>query len=374
MASQHNAFNLAQGFPDFDGPDIFKEAAIEAIRKGRNQYAPSIGVPELRQALASLQNSFYRLNYDPDTETTIFSGATEALFCSIMALCEPEDEVICFAPFYESYPATVMAAQAKFKAVNLLAPNWDIDFDELKSCITKKTKLLILNTPHNPTGKVFSRYELEQIAEIANNHNLILVTDEVYEQLVYDDSKHICPATIESLKERTICISSTSKTFSFTGWKIGYAFAPRHLSRLIRIPHQYTVFCSATPLQWGMSAILSLAPNYYQTFKEDYQKRRDQLIGVLHSNGFACQKPKGSYFIMADYRQISDEKDDQAFADHLLKDRRVASIPMSGFYTDKENIPEANRYFLRFAFCKDKSTIEAANKALQKTSKNRTVK
>ncbi|MCX6130586.1 MAG: aminotransferase class I/II-fold pyridoxal phosphate-dependent enzyme, partial [Proteobacteria bacterium] len=241
LAKTHQAVNLAQGFPDFDGPVEIKEAAIAAIHSGYNQYAPSIGLSELRQVLAERQAEVYQLNYDPQTEITVFSGATEALFCSILALCEPGDEIISFEPFFDCYPAAAMVAGASFKTVRLQEPGWSFRPEDLEAQISPRTRLFLLNTPHNPSGKVFNRKELAAIAELAIKHNILVLTDEVYEELVFSPLQHCAIASLPGMRERTISVSSTAKTFSMTGWKVGFAFAPAELSALIRIPHQYTV-------------------------------------------------------------------------------------------------------------------------------------
>lgn len=360
LAAAHKAVNLAQGFPDFDGPPAIKEAAIQAIRSGQNQYAPSIGIPELREALARHQKQRFGLDYNPQTETTVFSGATEAIFCTITGLCEPGDEIIAFEPFYDSYPAAAMMAGATFKTVPLQAPNWDFDIKALRAAITSKTKLLILNSPHNPTGKVFKREELERIAQLAKTHNFYVMTDEVYQELVFPPSRAMSIANLPGMWDRTIVVSSTSKTFSMTGWKVGYAFAPAYLSSIIRVPHQYTVFCSATPLQHGMVAALNLSDEYYHLFREEYAARRARLYQILVDVGFQCKQPDGTYFIVADYSKLSD-KNDIDFAHWLTEKVGVACIPLSVFYL---NAPKDLRY-VRFGFCKDLATIEAAGERLR---------
>lgn len=362
LAQTHNAVNLAQGFPDFDGPDEIKQAATKAIRDGKNQYAPSHGIIELREKLAERQLESTGISYNPATEVTVFSGATEAMFCAITALCKPGDVIHCFEPFYESYPFAADLVGASLKAIPLNPPDWTIDFERLESELGPKSTAFVLNTPHNPTGRVFTKAELEKLAALITKYNLVLITDEVYEELVFTPSRHLAPATIQGLKERTISISSTSKTYSFTGWKIGYAFAPEALTRLIRIPHQYTVFCSAAPLQWGMLAALDLSKTYYHLFREDYAKRRHALYLCLQKHGFKCKPPEGSYFITADYSSISD-LNDQDFARELTKRVNVATIPISGFYNDPKEAAKQLRY-VRFAFCKDLTTIAKAERLL----------
>jgi len=362
LAQKHNAVNLAQGFPDFDGPKEVKDAAVAAIQDGFNQYAPSAGILELRRSLAKRQKKQYSVSYEPEDEVTIFSGATEALFCSIIGLCSPGDEIVCFEPYYESYPAAAMMAGATIKTVQLKAPDWSFEPNDLAAAISDRTKMLILNTPHNPTGKVFSRDELKVIAELVIRHNLIVITDEVYEELVFSPARHFPLITIPGMRDRTVCISSFSKTFSLTGWKVGYAFAPKHLTKFIRIPHQYTVFCTTTPLQWGMLAALELGDDYFHLFREEYAKRRVCLYDMLRKHGFDCRLPAGSYFIMADYSALSDEEDYE-FAKRLIIEAGVAAIPVSGFYLDSAKAKRELRY-VRFGFCKDLKTIMNADKRL----------
>jgi N-succinyldiaminopimelate aminotransferase len=358
LAQQYNAVNLAQGFPDFDGPELIKEAAIQAIRQGQNQYAPSPGVLELRQALATHQQQQYSLEYDPHDEITIFSGATEAIYCTITALCGEGDEVVTFEPFYDSYPVATMVAGARFRTIPLEAPDWSFDLRALRAVVNERTRLLILNTPHNPTGRCFKRDELLQIAQLAKTYNFYVMTDEVYEELVFSPARHMPIATLPGMRDRTIVISSSAKTFSFTGWKVGYAFAPAYLTKAIRVPHQYTVFCSATPLQHGMTAAFKLGPEYYHVFREEYAERRAALFRHLREAGFECIQPDGSYFILADYRRLLDVPDIE-FAEWLTREVGVACVPISVFYTDSAAAAQHLRY-VRFAFCKDLATIETA--------------
>ncbi|MBC7661639.1 MAG: aminotransferase class I/II-fold pyridoxal phosphate-dependent enzyme [Chitinophagaceae bacterium] len=368
LAQTHQAVNLAQGFPDFDGPQAIKDAAIQAIRGDKNQYAPAYGVLELRKALAERQKDSYSLDYNPQDEVTVFSGATEAIFCTIVGLCQAGDEIISFEPFYDSYPAAAMLSGAVMKTVALKAPNWTFDIEDLKAQITPKTKLLLLNTPNNPTGKVFSRKELLAIAQLAKDHNFFVMTDEVYEELIYSPARHMPIATVPGMKDRTILVSSTSKTFSMTGWKIGYAFAPAFLTKAIRIPHQYTVFCSATPLQYGMIAALKLSYDYYHVLREEYSERRAALFKLLVEMGFECHLPEGTYFIVANHKNLLDIPDTE-FAVWLTKVVGVACIPVSSFYADPEVAAKTSRY-VRFGFCKDIATIEAAGAKFRANLKN----
>ncbi len=362
MAAAHQAVNLAQGFPDFDGPDVIKEAAIQAIRGSFNQYAPSTGLGELRRQLAKRQAEQYGLNYDFASEVTVFSGATEAIFCCIMGLCGPGDEVLTFEPFFDCYPAATAMAGAVLKTVPLRAPDWSFSVDALRAAITERTRILLLNSPHNPSGKVFHRDELLSLAQIAQEKNLIVITDEVYEELFFTPARHLPIARLDGMRDRTIIISSTAKTFSLTGWKVGFTFADKKLTELIRIPHQYTVFCSATPLQAGMIAAFQLGQDYYLDFRESYTRRRDTLLAILHKHGFICKAPEGTYFITADYRQILDIPD-MDFAAWLTEKVGVACLPVSSFYLDAQDARE-NLRLVRFAFCKEVETLEEAGRRL----------
>ncbi len=356
------AVNLAQGFPDFDGPDVIKNAAIAAIRGGKNQYAPATGLPELREALASHQKRRTGLAFDKDTEVTVFSGATEALYCAFQLL-DAGDEVIAFEPYYDSYPAAAHAAGACLVGVPLTPGTWRLDVDALTKAVTPKTRALVLNTPHNPTGHCFTQTELEAIAALAQKHDWLVFTDEVYEELVYAPAAHRSLATLPGMRERTITISSTSKTFSFTGWKVGYAFAPEPLTRALRAVHQFTVFCSATPLQAGMVEAMKLGPEYYGELRRGYRQRRDTLIEMLNDAGFRCSVPAGTYFVLADYSAIRDVPDLE-FATWLIDTAKVAAIPISVFYAGNQEAAKKLRY-VRFAFCKGTPTLEAAGARLK---------
>jgi N-succinyldiaminopimelate aminotransferase len=360
LAVAHQAVNLAQGFPDFDGPDVIKEAAIAAIRGSFNQYAPSTGLGELRRQLVQRQATQYGLQYDAASEVTVFSGATEAIFCCILGLCGPGDEVLTFEPFFDCYPAATAMAGAVLKTVQLRAPDWSFIIEDLRRAINEKTKVLLLNSPHNPSGKVFNRHELLSLAQLAQEKNLIVITDEVYEELIFTAARHLPIASLQGMRDRTITISSTAKTFSLTGWKVGFAFAEKKLTELIRIPHQYTVFCSATPLQAGMIAALQLGPEYYIDFRDQYTRRRNTLLGILRQHGFTCQAPEGTYFITANYSLLRDIPD-MEFAAWLTEKVGVACLPISSFYLDALTAKN-NLRLVRFAFCKEIGTLEEAGR------------
>jgi len=361
-AQAAGAVNLAQGFPDFDGPDVIKDAAVAAIRGGLNQYAPAPGLPELRRLLAEREAKLTSVRYAWETEVTVFSGATEALYCAMQAFLEAGDEIIALEPFYDSYPAAAHAAGAKLVAVPLTPPTFALDAAALAGAVTPRTRMLIVNTPHNPSGHVLSLGELTAIRDLAVANDLLVITDEVYEELTYAPARHVSLASLPGMAERTIVVSSTSKTFSMTGWKIGYAFAPAPLTQALRAVHQYTVFCSAAPLQAGMIQALKLPEAYFEGFRRDYRAKRDILTTSLQKAGFTCAAPEGTYFVLADYSRIKDV-DDVTFATWLTTEIGVAAIPVSAFYADQVKAARELR-FVRFAFCKDEATLKAAGNRL----------
>jgi len=359
LANRHGAINLSQGFPDFDGPGHLAEAAFDAMRAGHNQYAPSHGVPELREAIAGKVQRLYGLTADPDAEVTVFSGATEALFSSIMALVEPGDEVVLFEPTYDSYPPCVAMAGGRVRTIPLRPPSFELDVDELAAATSDRTKLIVVNTPNNPTGKVFSRDELLAVAEVATRHGAYVLTDEVYEHLTYDGHRHVPLATLPGMRDRTITISSTAKTFSMTGWKIGYAVAAPPLSAAIRMAHQFVTFATATPLQHAMAQAIDRSDDYYRTFLAEYDHRRQVMLDYLQRTGFSIVPPQGTYYVMADITQLGFD-DDVAFCRYLPREVGVAAIPVSAFYQDRGE----GRHLVRFAFCKRLELLHRAGERL----------
>lgn len=363
LAIEHRAVNLGQGFPDFEGPDFIKEAAIEAIRAGHNQYCRTQGIPPLNQAIADHQKRFWGLEYDPDSEITVYSGATEAIFATLCALCEVGDEVVLFEPFYDSYRASVASAGAVERIVTLRAPDFHYDPAELEAAITPKTKIILVNTPHNPTGKVYSREELEHIAKLCIEHDIIAVTDEVYEHLVFD-GEHVCLASLPGMRDRTVVISSAGKTFSFTGWKIGHTCASPALSKALRTAHQFITFCNGTPFQHAMAKAYVAPDAYFETFLAEYRERRDRLCQGLADIGFEVLTPAGTYFALTDIRPLGYD-DDVEFCRMLPEKVGVAAIPPSSFYLNKHE----GRHLVRWAFCKTMPVIDAALERLQKLKK-----
>ena len=354
LANERGAINLAQGFPDFDGPEFVKEAAIAAIRAGHGQYARMSGIPEIHRALSEKYRRDWGLEFAPDSEIVVTSGATEAIFAAIQGVCEAGDEVVLFEPYYDSYKASVRMAGAVPRVVTLRAPDWTFDPAELAAAFGERTRAILLNTPHNPTGKVFSRDELEAVARLCIERSVLCVTDEVYEHLVYE-GRHVPMASLPGMRERTITISSFGKTFSLTGWKIGWACAVPELAAAVRAAHQFITFATATPLQHGAAAALSAGPEYYDALLRDYRERRDYLAVELSRVGFLVRPAAGTYFLCADFRPFGFD-DDRAFARHLVENVGVAAIPPSVFYDNVEN----GSSYVRFAFCKRMETLERA--------------
>lgn len=363
LALERGAVNLGQGFPDFDGPSAIKEAAVEALRRGNNQYARSQGVPELVAAVAEQRRLQHGLQYDPMTEVGVFSGATEGLMSAMLGLLDPLDEVVFFEPVYDSYPACAAMAGATARYHTLEFPAYEVDETRLRALITDKTRLLVVNSPHNPTGKVFSMPELELIARIAVEHDLIVLTDEVYEHLTFGEARHIPVASLPGMRERTLSISSLGKTWSLTGWKIGWATGPAHLIKATQAAHQFVTFSTATPLQYGAAhALRHFSGDYIVGFQRDYLERRDLLMEALEAVGFNVRPPAGAYFVLADFSPLF-EGTDVEFAKHLIEAAGVAAIPPSFFYPSR---PDAGRHLIRFAFCKKKETLAEAARRLQR--------
>lgn len=363
LAREHGAVNLGQGFPDFDGPDFVREMAEQAMRSGHNQYALGVGELPLRNAISAHAARFYGQKSNPDTEVTVTCGATEALFAAMLGLLNPGDEVILFDPCYDSYVAALAFVDAIPRFVPLRAPTWSFDPDELAAAFNARTRMIILNTPHNPTGHVFSRAELETIAGLCQKRNALALVDEVYEHLVFDGFEHIRLATLPGMAERTLTVSSFAKTFSFTGWKVGWAIAPPDLSEGVRRAHQYITFAAATPLQHAAAAALNMGDDYYHQLASDYQRKRDFLSGVLTEAGYPVTISGGTYFVMADIRSSGIQDDDQ-FCRWLIKERGVAAIPSSALYSPQNK--SLGQSWARFAFCKQDETLQMAADRLLK--------
>ncbi|MYQ98805.1 MULTISPECIES: pyridoxal phosphate-dependent aminotransferase [Streptomyces] len=363
LAVATGSINLGQGFPDTDGPEEVREAAVRALRDGRgNQYPPGPGVPELRTAIAAHQRRRYGLSYDPDTEVLVTAGATEAIAAALLALLEPGDEVVALEPYYDSYAASIALAGGRRVPVTLRPHegSFRLDLDELRAAVTDRTRLLLINTPHNPTGTVLTRAELAAIAELAVERDLLVVTDEVYEHLVFDDAEHLPLASFPGMRERTVTIGSAGKTFSFTGWKVGWVTAAPALVSAVRAAKQFLTYVSSGPFQYAVAEALALPESYYDDFRRSMRERRDILSAGLTAAGFEVFKPAGTYFVTTDIRPLG-EKDGFAFCRALPERAGVVAIPNAVFYDDRE----AGAPFVRFAFCKREDVLREAAERLR---------
>ena len=361
LALQYKAVNLSQGFPDFPAPAEIKRAAQDAIAADVNQYAITWGAKSLRNAIAEKFASTGGFAIDPEREITVCCGSTEAMMSAMMAIINPGDEVVVFEPFYENYGPDAILSGASPRFVKLHPPNWNFDPDELAAAFTPSTKAIILNTPNNPTGKVFTRAELEMIRDLCVRSNAYVITDEIYEHMLYDGAKHISMATLEGMRDRTITINALSKTYSVTGWRVGWAIASPEVSSAIRKVHDFLTVGAAAPLQEAGAVALKSPPSYYENLAKEYLARRDRLLGILTAAGFRCFKPHGAYYIMTDISAFGFP-DDVAFAKYLVKDVGVASVPGSSFYRN----PADGRAHVRFTFCKTEKTFQAAAERLAK--------
>ncbi|MEU2505076.1 pyridoxal phosphate-dependent aminotransferase [Streptomyces sp. NPDC007863] len=372
LAARTGSINLGQGFPDTDGPEEIREAAVRALRDGRgNQYPPGTGVPELRTAIADHQRARYGLEYDPDTEVLVTAGATEAIAAALLALVGPGDEVIALEPYYDSYAACVAMAGGTRVPVTLRPHEgprggaadgrFVLDLDELRAAVTPRTRLLLLNTPHNPTGTVLTRAELTAVAELAVERDLLVVTDEVYEHLLFDGAEHVPIATLPGMRERTVTIGSAGKTYSFTGWKVGWITASPELTSAVRSAKQFLTYVSSGPFQYAVAEALRLPEAYYDGLRADLQAKRDLLSGGLAEAGFEVYRPRGTYFVTTDIRPLGAD-DGFAFCRSLPERAGVVAIPNAVFYDHRE----AGAPFVRFAFCKRTDVLEEAVSRLKR--------
>ncbi|MEU7029323.1 pyridoxal phosphate-dependent aminotransferase [Streptomyces sp. NPDC046275] len=358
LAARTGSINLGQGFPDTDGPEEIREAAVRALRDGRgNQYPPGPGVPELRAAVAEHQRRFYGLEYDPDSEVLVTAGATEAIAAALLALVEPGDEVIALEPYYDSYAACIAMAGGVRVPVTLRphAGAFALDLDELRAAVTDRTRLILLNTPHNPTGTVLSRAELTAIAELAQERDLLVVTDEVYEHLVFDEAEHIPLASLPGMRERTVTIGSAGKTYSFTGWKVGWITATPELTGAVRSAKQFLTYVSSGPFQYAVAEALRLPDTYVRALRAELLAKRDLLSEGLTAAGFGVHRPAGTYFVTTDIRPLG-ETDGFAFCRALPERAGVVAIPNAVFYDHREE----GAPFVRFAFCKRVEVLQEA--------------
>ncbi len=355
LALEHDAVNLAQGFPDFGAPEEIKRAAEEAIAADYNQYAITWGAKPFRDALAAKYRKWYDLDYDPEREITVTCGATEGMIGALLAVTNPGDEVVIFEPYYENYGPDALLCGAEPKFVQLRPPDWTFDPDELRRAFSPRTKAIILNSPNNPTGKVFTRAELELIASLCQEFDALAITDEIYEHILYDGASHLPIATLPGMRERTVLVNSMSKTYSVTGWRVGFVLAAPDLTDSIRKVHDFLTVGAAAPLQQAGVVAFNLPDSYYEGLSVEYQKRRDLLLEGLGQAGFRCFRPRGAYYIMADIAEFGFA-DDVSFVRHLVERLGVAAVPGSSFFS---NI-NAGATLIRFCFCKKYETLKKA--------------
>ena len=366
QAMLHGAVNLAQGFPDFPAPAEIKRAAQEAVASDVNQYAITWGAKNLRNAIARQMKVWQNIDVDPEKEITVCCGSTEAMISTLLAVCNAGDEVVIFEPFYENYGPDSILSGAKPKFVKLSPPRedgaeWTFDEKELRRAFAKHTKAIILNTPNNPTGKVFTRSELELIRDLCLEFDVLAITDEIYEHILYDGTEHISMASLEGMRDRTVTINGMSKTYSVTGWRVGWAVAPEKLTNAIRKVHDFLTVGAPAPLQEAGASALSLPPAYYEKLAEGYRVRRDHLMPALTAAGFKCFRPRGAYYVMTDISAFG-YPDDVSFARYLVQEIGVATVPGSSFYRD----PRDGAHQIRFAFCKKPETLDEASRRLTK--------
>jgi len=361
LAMEHDAVNLAQGFPDFPAPESIKERARQAISDDINQYSITWGAVELRQAIAAKYARWYGIEADPQREITVTCGATEAMIAALLAVTNPGDEIIIFEPYYENYGPDTWLCGAERRLVALRPPDWSFDPDELRRAFNHRTKAIILTSPHNPTGKVFTREELNCIAELCQEFDVLAITDEIYEHILYDGAEHIPIMTVPGMRDRSILVNSMSKTYSVTGWRVGWVLAAADLTDSIRKVHDFLTVGAAAPLQQAGAYALSLPGSYYEELAREYRSRRDMLMMSLEQAGLRPYRPLGAYYIMAEFSGFGFDND-MDFARHLLERAGVAAVPGSSFFED----PRDGAHLIRFCFCKKYETLEEAGKRLRR--------
>ena len=363
LARLHNAVNLSQGFPDFEAPQAIKDAACAAIQAEQNQYAPPYGTAAFRQAIAADFTRRYDVPIDPDEQVTVCCGSTEAMMASMLACIDPGDEVIVFEPFYENYGPDAVLAGATPKYVRLREPEWRFDPGELAAAFTNRTRAIVINSPNNPTGKVFTRQELQLIADLCQKWDVLAISDEIYERIVFGGHPHVPMASIPGMAERTITTNGLSKTYSVTGWRIGWVLSPVSLTGGIRKMHDYLTVAAPTPFHDAGVAALSLPDTFYLQLREDYQSKRDLMMEILNRHGFTAYEPGGAYYVMADVARFGFQSDSQ-FAQYLVKEIGVATVPGSSFYIDPAAAPQT----VRFCFSKRDDTLHEADRRLARLS------
>jgi aminotransferase len=368
LTNLYGGVNLSQGFPDFPAPEEVKEAAVTAIRADINQYAITWGAPNLRRAIAEKAQHFNHIPVDPEKNVTVTCGSTEAMIAALMALINPGDEVIIFEPFYENYGPDARLSRATPRFVKLSPPDWHFDEKELRAAFNARTRAIIINTPNNPTGKVFTREELTFIAKLCQQWEAFAITDEIYEHILYDSAEHISIASLEGMADRTVTINAISKTYSLTGWRVGWVIAPEKQTGAIRKVHDFLTVGAAAPLQEAAAVALHLPESYYQNLAKMYLEKRDRLVEILENAGFRCWVPKGAYYIMSEVAELikrHGQPNDDAFARWMVKQIGVASVPGSSFYMN----PADGASQVRFCFCKKEETLSAAEKRLRALKK-----
>ena len=360
LAITHNAINLSQGFPDFDPPREAIDAAHQALETGANQYTITWGTPALRQAIAAKMRRWYGLDFDPDQHITVTCGVTEAILSTLMGILNTDDEVIIIEPYHEGYLPAVIFSGGTPSFVPLDPPDYTLDLDRLRGAFNSRTRAILINSPHNPTGHVFTREELEGIARLCREFNVVAITDEIYEHIIYDDHRHIPMAAIPGMADRTVTISGLGKTFAMTGWRLGYACALNPLSTTLRTVHDFMTICAPAPLQAACAATLNLPGEYYARLRTDYTQRRDKMISILNRAGFIVNPPEGAFYVMADFSRWDFDGNDHSFARWLPANLGVAVVPGSCFYGTKG----MGKKTVRFAFAKKMETLQAAEKCL----------
>jgi len=362
LALRHQAVNLAQGFPDFPAPQILKDAARQAIADDINQYAITWGAKRFRDQIAAKYRRIYGLEIDPEREITVCCGSTEGMIASLLAVSNPGDEVVIFEPFYENFGPDTLLCDAHRKFVKLHPPDWTFDPDELRRAFSNRTKAIIINSPGNPTGQVFDRVQLEMIAELCQEFDALAITDEIYEHIIYDGAVHIPMMTIPGMRERTILINSMSKTYSVTGWRVGWVLANPDITESVRKVHDFLTVGAAAPLQEAGVVALGLPDSYYQELAQHYTERRDLMLQMLERAGFQCSRPRGAYYVMADFSLLSKDDDDVTFTRHLIEKVGIAAVPGSSFF---EHRGDGERW-IRFCFPKKYDTLKEAEERLSK--------
>ena len=361
LALKHQAVNLAQGFPDFPAPQVLKDAARQAIADDVNQYAITWGAKRFRDAIAAKYRRIYGLQIDPEREITVCCGSTEGMIASLLAVSNPGDEVVIFEPFYENFGPDTLLCSANRKFVKLRPPDWSFDPDELRRAFSARTKAIIINSPGNPTGQVFDRAQLQTIADLCQEFDALAITDEIYEHIIYDGAQHIPMMTIPGMRDRTILINSMSKTYSVTGWRVGWVLANPEITESIRKVHDFLTVGAAAPLQEAGVVALNLPEAYYTELAQHYAERCDWMLQMLENAGFLCTRPRGAYYAMADFSKLSKD-DDVTFARHLIEKIGIAAVPGSSFFSD----PKDGSGWIRFCFPKKYDTLKEAEERLRK--------